>query len=278
MIDDATSRWHARFVESDSTVENMRVLEEYLLAYGRPVAFYTDKASLFQTAEKRKRDEPGVDKDPVEMPPTQIGRALRELGISWIAAHSPQAKGRVERSFQTAQDRLIKEMRVAGIATLEQANRFLKQEFLPWCERELTVAPASADNAHRPLDKGHDLAAILCHVEQRRVSSDYTIQVDSKRYQIARKDVCAGLRGAYVRVEKRRDGTLAVRFKDRYLSIPECAAPAKPAKPVASSPAPAQRASKPGVHSRWNDSFDLKKAPTLWQAARASGHRSSEGS
>src|SRR6266700_255674 len=94
MIDDATSGLYARFVRHDSTEENMRVLWGYLEKFGRPLAFYTDKASLFQTAEKRKRDEPGVEKDAVEMPPTQIGRGLRELGITWGAA----------RNFKTAQD------------------------------------------------------------------------------------------------------------------------------------------------------------------------------
>ena len=82
MIDDATSRWFARFVRHDSTTQDMKLWCSHLEKFGRPVAFYTDKASLFQTAEKRKRDEPGVEKDPVEMPPTQIGRALRELGIT----------------------------------------------------------------------------------------------------------------------------------------------------------------------------------------------------
>ncbi|MGA2713967.1 MAG: ISNCY family transposase [Bryobacteraceae bacterium] len=135
MIDDATSRLFARFVRHDSTEENMKLLWSYLEKFGRPVAFYTDKASLFQTAEKRKRDEPGVEKDPVEMPPTQIGRALRELGIVWIAAHSPQAKGRVERNFGTAQDRLVKGMRVAGVKTIEQANQYLDEEYLVWWEQ-----------------------------------------------------------------------------------------------------------------------------------------------
>src|SRR5664280_3356283 len=130
MIDDATSRLFARFVRHDSTEENMKLLWSYLEKFGRPVAFYTDKASIFRTAEKRKRDEPGVDKDPVEMPPTQIGRGLREVGIAWIAAHSPQAKGRVERNFQTAQDRLVKGMRVAGVKTLEEANQYLEQEYM----------------------------------------------------------------------------------------------------------------------------------------------------
>jgi hypothetical protein len=108
MIDDATSRLYARFVKSDSTAENMRVLGGYLKQQGRPLAFYPDKAALFQTAQKHSRDEPGVEKDPADLPLTQIGRALRELGIVWIAAHTPQAKGRVARGFSTAQDRLVK--------------------------------------------------------------------------------------------------------------------------------------------------------------------------
>jgi len=172
MIDDASSRLFARFVRSDSTEENMKLLWEYLEKFGRPLTFYTDKASLFQTAEKRKRDEPGVEKDPVEMPPTQIGRALRELGVTWIPAHSPQAKGRVERNFLTAQDRLVKGMRVAGVKTLEDANRYLEEEYLVWWERELTVEPASPDDARRPLDKSHNLAASLSHLETRQVESN----------------------------------------------------------------------------------------------------------
>src|SRR5664279_3434280 len=129
MIDDATSRLFARFVRHDSTEENMKLVWSYVEKFGRPLSFYTDKAAIFQTAAKRKRDEPGMDKDPVEMPPTQIGRALQEVGIAWITAHSPQAKGRVERNFQTAQDRLVKGMRVAGVKTLEEANQYLEQDY-----------------------------------------------------------------------------------------------------------------------------------------------------
>ena len=99
MIDDATSRWFARFVDSDSTVENMNHLERYVKTHGRALGYYTDKASLFQTAEKTNRDGSRKGKTREELPPTQIGRALQELGIPWIAAHSPQAKGRVERGF-----------------------------------------------------------------------------------------------------------------------------------------------------------------------------------
>ena len=274
MIDDATSRLFARFVRHDSTAENMKLLWSYLEKFGRPVSFYTDKASLFQTAQKRKRDEPGVEKDPVEMPPTQIGRALRELAITWIAAHSPQAKGRVERNFGTAQDRLVKGMRVAGVKTIEQANEYLTNDYLAWWERELTVEAANPDDAHRRLDKSHNLAASLSHVETRQVRPDYTLPWDGKFHRIKREAIVSGLRGANVRVEARLDGSLAVRYRERYLPIEECDAPSKskdvrPVKVVKT-----HRAG--GRGSDWNKNFDLKKSPKIWDAARASGYRRGE--
>ena len=273
MIDDATGRWFGRFVTSDSTVENMNHLERYLQKHGRPLGFYTDKASIFQTAEKTKRDGSRSGKGRAELPPTQIGRALQELAIPWIAAHSPQAKGRVERGFSTAQDRLVKGMRVAEVTTLEQANQYLETEFLPWVNTTLAVVPASADDAHRTLEKSHNLAAILSHVENRRVDNDYTIRFDTKIYQIARKDVCTGLRGASVRVEERRDGSVAVRFRDRYLSIAECAPRPKVASAKPAKTRPRAKLAKP---SQWSKNFDLKKGPKVWQAAQGSGAKPEE--
>lgn len=272
MIDDATSRLFARFVRHDSTAENMKLLWSYLEKCGRPVAFYTDKASHFQTAEKRKRDEPGVEKDPVEMPPTQIGRALRELGITWIPAHSPQAKGRVERNFGTAQDRLVKGMRVAGVKTLEQANEYLTHDYLVWWEREMTVEPARADNAHRKLEKSHNLAASLSHVETRQVRNDYTLRWDGKLYQIERQAVTAGLRKANVRVEARLDGTMAVRHGERYLPVEECA-PAE--KPPAATARPPKKHRSPRTRSTWMDNFSLykRKAKAGAEAAASASRR-----
>src|SRR4051794_10103524 len=190
----------ARFVEHDSTEENLRLLQSYLERNGRPLSFYTDKAALFTNTPKTKRGEL-AGKDRSELPPTQIGRALKELDIEWIAAHSPQAKGRIERSFNTAQDRLVKGLRVAKAKTIEQANAYLDNEFLPWWNQTLTVVPAVTDNAHRPLGKEHSLAASLSHVETRRVANDYNIRFESKLYQIQRSDIRAGLRGGQVHVE-----------------------------------------------------------------------------
>jgi hypothetical protein len=275
MIDDATSRLFARFVRHDSTEENMKLLWSYLEKFGRPLAFYTDKASLFRNNEKRRRDEPGVDKDSIEMPPTQIGRALRELGITWIAAHSPQAKGRVERNFATAQDRLVKGMRVAGVTTLEGANEYLRNDYLAWWEREMTVEAANADDAHRRLEKSHSLAASLSYVETRQVRPEYTLRWDGKLYQIERQAVVAGLRGANVRVEKRLDGTLAVRHGERYLPVKECARAEKPKTKTSPEKAlPRRRVRQRG--SDWNKNFDLKKGPKIWQAAERSGRRPEE--
>jgi transposase len=253
MIDDATSRIHARFVLHDSTEENMRLLWSYLERNGRPLSFYTDKASLFQTAPKTPRDRkalPPEERDP--LPPTQIGRALQELDIVWIPAHSPQAKGRVERSFQTAQDRLVKGLRVAGASTLEQANAYLEEKFIPWWNEKLTVVPANPDNAHRPLAATHSLPASLSYVETRQVNNDYTIQFDNKTYLIARTDIRTGLRGGTVRVEVRLDGSLAVRFRNDYLAVTECLVRPK-VEPVRKPRKPAE----PRKKSKWMSNFHL---------------------
>jgi len=280
MIDDATSRLYARFVRQDTTEENMKVLWGYLNKYGRPAAFYTDKASMFQTTERRKRDEPGVDKDPREMEPTQIERALRELGIGWSAAHSPQAKGRVERSFRTGQDRLVKGMRVAGVNTLEQANQYLDEHYLAWWDKTLTVVPAAADDAHRPLDKSHDLAASLSHVETRVVRPDYTFSFGGTLFQIERGSIVAGLRGSQVRVEHRLDGTIAARYQDRYLEMSICnprpkvgQQPAKTPRLRSAAAGTAANAADAAARRKWTEDFDLKKSMPVWKAAQASGNK-----
>src|SRR5260370_8486126 len=157
------------------------------------------------------------------MPPTQMGRGLRELGITWIAAHSPQAEGRVEGKVEKGVDCMVKGMRVAGVKTIDEANRYLEQDYMVWWERELTVEASHPDNAHRPLDKSHNLAASLSHVETRQVENNYTLRVDAKLYQIERTAIVNGLRGATVRIEKRLDGTLALRYGEKYLPAQLCA-------------------------------------------------------
>jgi hypothetical protein len=264
MIDDATSELTARFVLHDSTEENMRMLGSYLERNGRPVAFYTDKASIFQTAPKKNHtlpDEP--------LPPTQLGRALLELGIDWVAAHSPQAKGRIERSFLTAQDRLVKGLRVAGVTTLEGANQYLEQEFVPWWNQHLAVLATNPADAHRPLDRSHDLAGILSRVEARQIANDYTFRFQSRMYQIDSQQVRAGLRGASVRVEARLDGSIAVRFQQQYLSIQECQPQPKAPRPE-SPPVDRRKPPRPVPSAAWRkgqDGIARRGGIPLWKAA-----------
>jgi len=275
MIDDATSRLFARFVRHDSSEENRRLLWSYLERFGRPLAFYTDKAGMFQAAVKSKRQEQREGRDRPQMPPTQIERALRELNVVWIAAHSPQAKGRVERQFQTAQDRLVKGMRVAGVRTIEEANAYLEKEYLPWWNRTLTVAAADAADAHRPLGQEHNLAAILSHVEPRQVTNDYTVRYDGKFYQIDRRDIRVGMRKAMVRVEERLDGTVAVQFQGGYVRVRRCAPPLHDLPSLKTTEAkPARPTGKAQRKSDWMDHFSVRSGPSLRQAIGVSNARS----
>ena len=205
MIDDATSKVVARFYPGETTAAYMDLLGRWLHKHGRMVSLYTDRHSIFWGQAQDKRPSR-----------TQMKRALEELSIAWIPANSPQAKGRVERFNGTAQDRLVKELRLAGACTLEEANAVLGETFLRWFNRQRTVKPASGNDAHRPLAAWMNLAAILCPHERRKVCNDYTIQVDGRVYQLL-KPVYAGQRGGWVTVERRTDGMLWIRFKGHYL-------------------------------------------------------------
>jgi len=206
MIDDATSKAVARFYPAESTEAYMDLLRRYLRKHGRMAAIYTDHDSVFCG------EQPG--KNPAK---TQFARALEELDIGWIPAGSPQAKGRVERFNGTAQDRLVKELRLAGATTLDQANEVVDKTYLPWFNRRCTVKPSSPNDAHRPLHPSMNLAAILSLQDKRKVANDYTIRLDSQVYQLL-KPALPGQRGGWVTVEKRLDGTLHIRFKDTYLA------------------------------------------------------------
>src|ERR1700681_3033310 len=175
---------------------------------------YTDRDSMFTVARRPKETEQERrEADRL----TQIGRALRELGIGWIAAYSPQAKGRVERSFETDQDRLVKYLRLAKVTTMKGANEFLEKEYWPeWNERFARPLSGMVD-LHRPLTPQQNLAASLSHVDDRVITNDYTFSFVGRRYQIARREVKGAMKGQHLRIELRLSGELKVRYQGQYL-------------------------------------------------------------
>lgn len=165
----------------------------------------------------------------------------------------------------------MKGLRVAGAGTIEAANAYLEKEYLPWWNRTLVVKPADAADAHRPLGQEYDLAAILSHVEQRQVTNDYTVRYEGKIYQIDRKDIRAGLRKAKVRVEQRLDGTIAVQFQGRYMSVRRCELPVREFAPIKTTGTkPACATGKPKSKSAWMKNFSVGDGPSIRRAIKVS--------
>ena len=211
MIDDATSRVQAGFYPAETLEGHFDLLRRWLKKHGRPLALYTDRDSIFEATAKGKPDYSGQ---------TQFGRALEELEIDRTTAYSPQAKGRIERFFETAQDRWVKEMRLAGVTTRAQANALLRSKLVPEFNRRFTVGPARRRNAHRDLGPEHHLAAILSAQVQRGVANDYTVRFRNRCFQLL-PPALPGLRRGRVIIEQRLDGAWAIRFGQHYLRFRE---------------------------------------------------------
>jgi hypothetical protein len=207
-IDDATGKlMQLRFVPSESTSSYFDCLRGYLEAHGCPVAFYSDKHTVF----RMNRDAQGGQGM------TQFGRALAELNIEIICANSSQAKGRVERVNRTLQDRLVKELRLDGVCDMGTGNAFLP-EFLERFNEKFSVRAAKPDNLHRRLTVSPDrLSDILCHREQRYVGQQLTLAYDRKQLILDRSAVSEELGGEYVDLYDFADGRLEVRWKGQVL-------------------------------------------------------------
>jgi hypothetical protein len=188
---------------------------------------------------------------------------LRELGIEWIAAHSPQAKGRVERCFGTLQNRLVKALRWAGIGTLAEANGYLEQNFLPEWNQRFTRPPAHAVDAHRPMGAEQELASVLARVETRTVGNDYTVPWSGQKWQIPKASIGVGLRGSSIRIEQRLDGTMAARIRGDAVILSVCEESRPQTKPA---PRPGKRFVPP-PGQRWMNGFQVE-GNAAWKAYR----------
>ena len=250
-IDDATSQvLYGEFAKVEDTLTLMRTTKTYLQKRGRPVAFYVDKDSIYKVNRQASVDEDLRD----EYPMTQFTRAMSELGVAVIAADSPQAKGRVERGFDTHQDRLVKELRLRGISTMEAANRYLWDDYTPEHNARYAVDPASSSDVHKPLLAQHDLEKILSLRTERTVYNDFTVRFKKHFLQILSQQPLRVRPKSKVFVEVRLDGSTHVRFKDCYLNFKTL--PKRPERPperrkYAKPGSPAYRYYKPAAAHPW---------------------------
>ncbi len=206
-IDDATGRVFARFYDYEGTLPAMDSFKCYAQKYGLPMKVYFDKHSTYKSTAKPTIDEQLKNEEPL----SQFERALRELGVEFSHAHSPQAKGRIERLFRTFQDRLVKEMRLRGIQTIEEGNRFL-MEYLPGYNRRFSVSPKEKGNLHRPLVKGLNLNTILCIKTERALRNDFTVAHNKQLYQIEE-----AIQASKLMIHDRIDGSMVILHRDRRL-------------------------------------------------------------
>ena len=206
LIDDATSKIHGAYFAPEETTEGyFRACLPYFEREGLPISFYNDKRGTFIVNKGKNRGD------------TQFTRAMKELGVKMIFAHSPQAKGRIERVFGTLQDRLVWEMRIEGISNIEEANRFLPS-FLEKHNKRFSIKPANPFNAHRQLNQSQPLKYILCTKDVRTVTKNLEVQFCNTAYQLnPLPDLREKLKRTKVEVITTMDGEVAFQYKGKII-------------------------------------------------------------
>jgi len=263
MVDDATNCTVARFFEEETTRASYDVLEAWVGYYDLPSSLYVDRDSIYRCERVATAAEQIAGKEPR----TQFGRAMEQLGVELILAHSPQAKGRVERRNGLLQDRLVKELRLAGISGLEAANEFLKKEFLPALNKKFTVPARSAVDVHR---RGTwNLREVLSWEESRVVAKDWTVGWEGRWFQIAAEHERLSLVDRKVVVRKLRCGTMQLLYEGKKLRWKEL-----PSRPVRERPQPRRvgrtKLFKPKKEHPWRQG-GAAAGKKFWSAEKARG-------
>ncbi len=248
-IDDATNTVHGRFYDYEGTMPAMDSMKRYIKRYGIPKSVYLDKHTTYKSWAEPTIEEQLNDQKPM----SHFQKSLTALAIEVIHANSPQAKGRVERLFKTLQDRLVREMRLLGIKSVDKANAFLKT-YLPKYNRRFAKPAASEADLHRPALHSRELDRILCIKEERTVKNDFTIAYNGTLYQIEQ-----ATRAKMVMVEERLDGTLHITYKGQDLRFREITN--KPAKDPSEAPLLLQEKKPwiPPVDHPWKKLFLSKR-------------------
>jgi hypothetical protein len=249
-IDDATGDAFGRFYGYEGTIPAMDSFKRYIQKRGLPMSVYLDKYKTYKSTAKPSIQDELNDVEPL----SDFERALKELGVEVLHANSPQAKGRIERLFGTLQDRLVKEMRLRRIRTLEEGNQFL-EEYLPLYNRRFSVSPKGKDNLHRPLVKGLDLDTILCRRTERALRNDFTVAHNHKLYQIEET-----IQTSKVMVQDQIDGSLRIYYKGRALRFKEITErPVRERKELVVVPKKKPFTPPPSHPWRWNFKFGSHK-------------------
>lgn len=252
MIDDATGQVFARFYESEDTRAAFDLFGRYVRGHGLPLALYVDHDSIYvvneSDAQAQRRQAAG------KQAKTQFGRAMEELSVQIIAAHSPQAKGRVERVNRTLQDRLVKELAMAGIRDINAANVFLEKTFLKAFNRQFGQVPASGVNVHHKVPSHVKLEEVLCQKEIRTVGEDWCLQYEGRILQIQKNHESLALAGKRVEMIHRADGTLKIHYQRQFLNVVELAA--RPVKrPLPRSRPLVHTPQKPPASHPWKQGY-----------------------
>ena len=237
--DDATGTVpFALFRQQEDAHGYMLMLKDIIDHHGVPLALYSDRHGIFQRSPKEPES---LEEQLRGRPdPTQLGRALEELGTRLIQAHTPQAKGRIERVWGTFQDRLVSELRLAGASTIEQANKVL-WNFLPRYNQRFGVTPSQLGSAYRQLPPGVCLDSVLCFKYLRTVANDNTVRFNGATIQILPDDLRASYARAKVEVQKRLDGSIVVAYRGRTLA----------AEPAATEPVTLRARSGRRANGHW---------------------------
>lgn len=255
-IDDATGRVCGRFYEYEGTIPAMDSFKRYIRRYGIPISIYFDR----HTTYKSPSDPSIEDEINGTKPLSEFGRALKELDVELIYAYSPQAKGRVERLFATLQDRLVKEMRLRGISTIEEANRFLDDNYWADFNKRFMVKAQHKEELHRAVPKGLKLDKILCIRTERTVRNDNTVTHNTKLYQLKE----AFPKKAKIVVQERVDGSMIMTYQG--VRIKYRAIAARPERVQQKKRTVRRRATTtPAADHPWRKS--IEKGKKIWQAA-----------
>ena len=220
-VDDATGTTMARMACQETTEACMRLLWQWIEIYGIPHALYTDKNTVFVTDREPTLEEQLAGQEPM----TAFGKACAKLGIEIITAHSPQAKGRVERKHRVYQDRFVKLLKRKGITTIDEANELLNNGFVDGLNEKFATPPASEQNFHRPLPNKLELSEVFCFEETRTVCNDWTIRYENRFFQLLKAKSPLPRPGEKVIVRRLLDGSLQIVYRERKLRFKAIAQP-----------------------------------------------------